>query len=186
MTSRIGIPAQSGWGLAVGAVAGGVAQLLTLKLGLEVLPIARTKSRRCRGGGGVPPGLARGLPRRRHAPPLSGAKSWRPGSVGPNVGCQALRLLESGSCRSVGLGPGRGAEPHGRARHQGRRVARRSFKGGRGGSRTSSRGRAHPRVAEDLRAIDKPLRKRIVGQRIQPRIGPYVFFRCFPLASHRC
>ncbi len=132
--------------------------------------------------GRTPPG--RGRPRQRHATPMSGARSWRRGSVGPDVGCQALRLLESGSRRSAGLGPGRGAEPHGRARPHGRRVARRSFKSGLRGSRTSSWGRENPRVAEDLRAIDKPLRKRIVEQRIQPRVGPYVIFlllpSCFP------
>ena len=47
--------AQSGSGLAVGAAAGGVAQLLELEPGPEVLPIARTRSRRCRCGPGSPP-----------------------------------------------------------------------------------------------------------------------------------
>jgi len=39
---------------------------------------------------------------------MSGARSWRRGRVGPDVGYQALRLLESGSRCSVGLGSGRG------------------------------------------------------------------------------
>ncbi len=47
--------AQSGSGLAVGAAAGGVAQLLELEPGPEALPIARTGSRRCRCGPGSPP-----------------------------------------------------------------------------------------------------------------------------------
>ena len=38
--------------------------------------------------GRTPPG--RGRPRRRHAAPMSGARSGRRGSVGPEVGCQAL------------------------------------------------------------------------------------------------